>query len=402
MKVLVFAHHLELGGTQTNAIELAAAVRDHHGHEVTLFASPGPASALAGPRNLRYVEAPTVRRHPSIAMVRALREVVRREQPDLIHVWDWPQALDAYYGVSLWGSPPMLTTCMSMVVPRFFPSSTLTTFGTPELVEEGRRRTRAPAVLLEPPVDTVFNAMEAVDAGAFRQQYDLTDGPLNIVVVSRLVGELKGEGLVRAIDAVDTVAERHDVRLTIVGEGTSAEVLAEQAARVNARHKRPVVVMTGGLVDPRPAYAAADLVLGMGSSALRAMAFGKPLIILGQRGFSEIFDAATAPGFLYRGMYGLGDGNLDSAPLADQIEQLVTNPARRAEMGLFGLDLVHARYALDRTADQLETYYRAAAERRVAGWDELRSATRTTALRAGDVLVPDPLKKRLRAMATRP
>ena len=38
MKILVFAHHLELGGTQTNAIELAAAVRDRHGHDVALFA----------------------------------------------------------------------------------------------------------------------------------------------------------------------------------------------------------------------------------------------------------------------------------------------------------------------------------------------------------------------------
>ena len=46
MKILVFAHQLEIGGTQTNAVELSAALRDLHGHEVSLFATPGPAVKL--------------------------------------------------------------------------------------------------------------------------------------------------------------------------------------------------------------------------------------------------------------------------------------------------------------------------------------------------------------------
>ena len=39
MKILVFAHHLEIGGTQVNAIEISAALRDLHGHDVVLFAT---------------------------------------------------------------------------------------------------------------------------------------------------------------------------------------------------------------------------------------------------------------------------------------------------------------------------------------------------------------------------
>ncbi len=402
MKVLVYAHHLELGGTQTNAIELAAAVRNRHGHRVTLFATPGPAEALMAPHHLRYIAAPVADRHPSTTMIRALRHVVRQERPDLIHVWDWPQCLDAYYGLHLPNGIPMLSTCMSMAIPRFFPSTALTTFGTPELVELGHRRTGSPALLLEPPVDTTTNSMDAVDPAGFREEYGLTDGPLDIVVVSRLVSHLKLEGLLRAVDAVEQVAQDHAVRLTIVGEGTSADVLAERAAQVNARLGRPVILLTGGLVDPRPAYAAADVMLGMGSSALRAMAFGKPLIILGERGFSEIFDSSTAPTFLYQGMYGLGDGDLDPAPLVDQIRQLVTDPVRRAEMGAFGLDLVRSRYSLDATADRLEGYYRLAVERRVPGWKTALGATRTTGLRAGDLLLSDPMKKRIRHLAGRP
>ena len=40
MKILVFSHELEIGGTQTNAIELSAALRDRFGHDVALFAGP--------------------------------------------------------------------------------------------------------------------------------------------------------------------------------------------------------------------------------------------------------------------------------------------------------------------------------------------------------------------------
>jgi hypothetical protein len=43
VKLLVFAHRLEIGGTQQNAIELAATLRDRHGFEPVLYAEPGPA-----------------------------------------------------------------------------------------------------------------------------------------------------------------------------------------------------------------------------------------------------------------------------------------------------------------------------------------------------------------------
>ena len=51
---------------------------------------------------------------------------------------------------------------------------------------------------------------------------------------------------------------------------------------------RQVVLLTGEIADPRSAYAAADVVVGQGGSALRGMAFGKPLIVVGEEGFSEL------------------------------------------------------------------------------------------------------------------
>ena len=64
---------------------------------------------------------------------------------------------------------------------------------------------------------------------------------------------------------------------------------------------RDVVLVTGALLDPRPAYAAADIVIGMGSSALKGMAFGKPLVVQGEQGFWKLLEPATLPIFLAQG-----------------------------------------------------------------------------------------------------
>lgn len=67
MKILVFGHHLVVGGTPLNSIELAAALRDIHGHEVVYFATPGPMLRLVREKRLRYLPAPEGYVYPSPA-----------------------------------------------------------------------------------------------------------------------------------------------------------------------------------------------------------------------------------------------------------------------------------------------------------------------------------------------
>ena len=158
MKILVYAHRLEVGGTQVNAIELAAALRDAHGFDVVLFAQAGPMVSLVQEKRLRYVPAPDARFHPSFARMHALRDLVRREQPDLLHVWDWWQCLDAFYSVHLPYRLPMVVTDMMMEFTRVLPRYVPITFGVPALADMALQRGYRRAVPLVPPVDIVTNA----------------------------------------------------------------------------------------------------------------------------------------------------------------------------------------------------------------------------------------------------
>ncbi len=380
MKIVTFAHRLEIGGTQVNAIDLCAGLRDLHGCEVVLFATPGPATHLAQAKGLRLVAAPDVHIHPAPARMRALRQLVRAERPDVVHAWDWWQCLDAYCSTYLPWRVPLLTTDMMLSLARVLPKAVPTTFGTPEMVDTARRAGRREAQLLLPPVDVRANSASAVDATPFRAAHGLDDGLLDIVTVTRLATWMKSESLVRTIEAVRALGRSMPLRFVIVGEGEARAALQRLADEVNAELGRRAVVLTGALLDPRPAYAAADIVVGMGTSALRGMAFAKPVIVLGKAGFSATFDQHSADRFLYTGMYGVGRGAADDGLLTGQLRALLADRDALPTLGRFGREFVERHFALEVVCAQLFELLRRA---RAAGVPRTRSlvdAMRTTAV----------------------
>jgi glycosyltransferase involved in cell wall biosynthesis len=217
-----------------------------------------------------------------------------------------------------------------------------------------------------------------------------------VVMVTRLEDWLKLEGVLRAIDAVEALAATARLRLVIVGEGTARSRVQERADEVNAACGRDLVILTGGLVDPRPAYDAADLMLGMGGSALRSLAFAKPLVVLGERGFSRVLDESTLPLFLRQGWYGLGDGRADD--LEGQIRRLIEDPDR-ADLGKWGRAVVEERFDLDVAADRLVDWYEETVQRRQSLGRDVVEGGRTGAFLVGHS-VRDRLRRSGRAQAS--
>ncbi len=378
MRVLVFGHWLEVGGTQVNAIELAVALRDLHGHEVTYFATPGPMLDVVREHGLRFLPAPQARIHPSPARMAELLRVLRRERFDVVHAWDWWQCLDAYYGGHLAMRVPLAVTDMSMFLQRVLPKALPTTFGTPELVDQARASGRRKVELLLPPVDVQRNAPGVVDPEPFRRQHAIADHEILLVSVSRLSKSMKAESLRRTIDVVRILGRELPLRLVIVGEGNGRAELEALAARADQELGRPAVALAGALLDPRQAYAAADVVVGMGGSSLRAMAFAKPVVIVGERGFSAPFGPKTAEWFHYRGMYGIGDGSPDNERLAADVRGLAEHPERFPALGGFSRQFVVEHHSLEAVGARLDRFLRDAADGTprlgVAAVDALRTA----------------------------
>jgi glycosyltransferase involved in cell wall biosynthesis len=356
MRIIVYPHQMTVGGSQLNAVELAAAVRDR-GHDVSVFAAEnGPLETIVEELRLPLVIAPRHKRRPSMIIAQALRDLSRREHVDIVHCYEWPPCLEGFYGPLLFDRVTVGCTVMSMAVAPFIPSLIPLIVGTEQIASAARTSRSGRVGVIEPPVDIERNH-PSVQGSDFRTRYRLDDRP-TVVLVSRLAFALKLEGIERAMAAAAILARDTGLRLVIVGDGPARERLALAAAEINARTCDATVTFTGELADPRQAYAAADVVLGMGGSALRAMAFAKPVVILGERGFAELLTADSVSTFLWQGFYGLGDNDKRPERLAQLLRPLLADPRRRVQLGAFARQFVESRFSLASAASRQIDFYR--------------------------------------------
>jgi len=396
VRLLVAPHNLELGGSQINSIDLAAAAAEA-GHDVIVYGRPGPLVERVESRGLEFVAARPLRYRPAPSRIAQLARLARRQRLDLIHAYEWPPCLDAYFGAHLLGGVPLLCTVLSMSLSPYVPRSVPLVMGTVALAERAAWNHRAPVWALEPPVDTAADSPD-VDGAPLRRELGIAaDAPL-VVTVSRLALELKLDALRDAIDAVGLLGADRQLTLLVVGEGPAGAALRERAEQVNRELGRDAVRFVGALADPRPAYAAADLVLGMGGSSLRAMAFGKPVIVQGERGFSRVFDREGRDYFLRHGLWGIGDGGPGATRLAGQIREVMGDTGRREELARYARETVAERFSLARAAEvQLGIYRMVLEERRGRRWGEAATAA-ARALRL-ELDNHDPRRKRQRSAA---
>jgi glycosyltransferase involved in cell wall biosynthesis len=410
-RILVGLHHLELGGSQLNALDLAIAMCER-GHHVAAFgtheaAEPGPVAAMARAAGLglTLVRARQTPRRGALrrpAVTRALTHLVTEQQIDLVHSYEFPLSLDSFYGPHLRYGVPLVYTTYAMVVPRWLPRYPGMVVGT-RLLADGSAAFRNPPVLIEPPVNTDKDDPALVDGFAFRAEYGIAADEIVLVVVSRLEPDMKAEGIERAMAAIRLLSTQRGrrLRLVIVGDGPSHSYLSQRAAEVNAALGRQAVMMTGSLRDPRRAYAAAHIALGMGGSALRAMSFGKPLIVLGTQGFARTFTPETAASFFSGGFYGIGSGDLDPRPLGKQIAELAADARRREELGTYSRHIIVERFSLKEAAARLDEVYGAALRSRSGVARRVREAARTALYRTAADTVPSPVKDLIRPLAPR-
>lgn len=379
LRVGVVLEGLALGGCPLNAIDLARTLRGR-GHHVVLAAvdeqplvSVEPRAVAAG---FEVVRIPAGAGLSSRAW--HLRRLAREHRLDVLHVFAAWLGRSAVLACGLGPTRP--------VVLNWLMDNEFTTTGrTPLVVGTGDLQREATAVhgprsyLLEPPVDVLHDRPDPDAAAAFRARHHIAGDELLLTVVGRLDeltpeqlrnhGVAKMPGVMLAIDALLAGAAPR-TRLVLVGDGSGMPRVRARADEVNRQLGREAVVLTGALADPRPAYAAADVALAMGGSALRVLAHGRPLVVLGDNGFSLAFEPSTVDRFLDGGYYGT------VAP-ADPVEHLwaqlrpMLDPTTRDELGRWGRDVVVARYGLDATADRLEQIYAETLDQGDAWWEQL-------------------------------
>lgn len=361
IRVVVAPHHSEIGGSQINALELAGAIARRPEYQVILFMPDGQLLGRATALGLELHITALGESAPNARRILQLLLLIHRRKPDLIHLYEWAPSIDGYLASSWSGRIPLLSTILSMDYPSFLPRSLPMVLGTRALQQQASQERRT-AVLIEPPVDTEVFAPGALSNERIeqaRRECGATPDDALVVVVGRIAALLKLDGLIALVRAIPRVAAEHPVRLAIVGDGPESERVAALVADVNRSLGEARIRMLGERADPLAYYLAADIVVGMGSSALRAMAAGKPVLVQGERAYWEIVAPESIPAFLRHGWYGVGDGVDSETRCAEALLRLLaSSSAERKAMGLANRALVIEHCSLDVAAEKLDAAYR--------------------------------------------
>lgn len=372
LRILVYPHELEMGGSQINAIELAAAIRDL-GHEVHIFATQGPLLSKIHELNLPFIEAPKNKNRIGIRSALKLKKTIRELAIDVVHPYEWTAIVNTTLGLGLIPHTKIVMTVLSMDVPDFLPRHFPLIVGTQNLAKLEKAK-RSYVHVLEPPIDASANRPQGTTPS--RLQLGIGPDELVVSIVGRLTTDLdKLDGVKTAILVAEKLAHKYPITLLVAGDGPGFPEVMELAKNVNERIGKNVVRVKGSVIDPRPIYDSADIVLGMGSSAMRGMAHSKPLIVQGESGFWKLASPSTQEEFLENGWFGLsGAGEAD---LEEALLLLLENPEQRLHLGSFGRNLIEETFSLPTMAQRLLDIYESEINTAAQPKAEIKSSLRT-------------------------
>jgi len=322
VKVLLYIENLRVGGAQHSAIDLAIGL-ERTGHDVVLVSTSGPLEPVARERGVRLHLVPVVPTHPGRGPVRSLTRAVDAYRPEVVLSFGDAAAIEAVAGVSARRGIPVVCAYPSQVLSKDAPRTTPVIARREAVLTAARRRNLLVADI-PAAVDTGYNH-PAVDGTAFRREH-AEDGEALVVLVTRLARVQKAPGLALAVAAADVLSSRRPCRLVVVGDGGIRPEVEAQAASLGGR-----VSVIGELIDPRPAYAAADVVLGLGTSVLRGMAQARPAIVLGEEGAIMAVEPSTMDRLAAAHWFAPGPP-ASPACLADLVEALLDD-RDRARLG---------------------------------------------------------------------
>ena len=371
MRVLVQINSATLGGTQINALDLAAKVTEH-GYESFLVAPRDtfkPRNSLLEVAKARGMDIePFDRPQSTLAGARTMRELTRRFNANLVHVYgSWNQR-PAYWGPCLLGSRPLVMTNYEMKVNAdTVGMGAELIIGTRYLLEDIRHR-RGGVHLISPPVDLERDAPSAVDPTPFLASHGIRGDFPRVVIVSRLDEDLKALGIDLAMQACEQLTETN-LQLIVVGCGDAENRLRRLAEAINVRAGRKLIHMIGAMADPRPAYACADVVIGMGGSAARSLAFGKALIVAGEFGWFKTFSAETHAELFRNSFWSDQVAPTPVASLVEALRDLLSSPDTRLALGKYGRSFAEQNFGLKQMASKLAAiYHRALANYGPLNW----------------------------------
>jgi glycosyltransferase involved in cell wall biosynthesis len=366
---------LNVGGAALSVLELAAEQR-RRGHEVLVVAGTIPAGEasmehVARDLDLPYLRLPALTREVSprhdLAAVLALRRLIRRERPDVLHTHTSKAGTTGRVAALLAGNarPRVVHTFHGHVLSGYFDTRRERVF---RLIERGLAHATDRIVAVSEQVrdDLVrFRVAPPEKIAVVQYGFDLdarVQTSPEMARQKRAAAGLSATDFVvgwagrlseikRPLDLVRVAAKVDGSRLLLAGDGELRPAVEQLAAELGLTDR---VRLLGYVDDIGSWYGAFDAFLltsaneGAPVVAIEALAAGVPVVATDAGGTRNVVDDGET-GYL------APVGALDT--LAELLERLRDDPALRARLGATGAVRMRERFSTQRMADGFDAVY---------------------------------------------
>lgn len=284
--ILFIYDAMRLGGAETHIITLAKelARRDHR---VFIVAPNGPANAwVAGIKGVVHIPCNITDLYTSVKQVVS---VINEYNIDIIHAHPYVSQIVGASCADLTGLPLVTTLHSTVETPshkypynRFYDRYICVSDEIKDFNSDKFTGAQTPIVISNCVEITGFPRYESF----FRKEQ------LRLLFVGRLDPD-KLRSLDFLLNALPAIQRKHDVELTVVGDGTHLNEIIGRAFAINSKFDKRVVNVVGGSVAVHDYISEADIVFGVGRVVLEAIAAGKFAICLGNEFYPGLVDSSV-------------------------------------------------------------------------------------------------------------
>ncbi|KZL90332.1 glycosyltransferase [Clostridium magnum] len=203
--------------------------------------------------------------------------------------------------------------------------------------------------------DLVDNSHRDID---IRKELDIPKSAGILCYCSRLDWNKTNVARVLLFSFSQLLEEYSNLHVIIVGDGPGRESLEKEAQVINEMSKKDVVHMVGAKVDVIPYYLQSSIIIGTARVALEGMMCGKPVIAIGNQGYTGIVTESTKD--LQLDMY-FGDHDAVEKPnvtnLVKDIRYLLRKKGRVEKIGKWGRSWCEKMFDIDNCVKEIVKIY---------------------------------------------
>jgi glycosyltransferase involved in cell wall biosynthesis len=163
------------------------------------------------------------------------------------------------------------------------------------------------------------------------------------------------------INATPEITRRvPNIKVIIVGEGPKFDEITKLAKKINNQLKHETIIITGmkSSNDMPEIMNSIDVMIGVGRSALEAMACGKPTVIAGKTKFGGIVTKNNITDLKMHNFSGRNSSErTTSTRIAKSVLKLLTSKEYRESIESFGREIIEREFDIKKVAEQIENVY---------------------------------------------